>query len=113
MADLAASAVSLAGGATNLAGDEAYENKGRALFSRRLKIALSGQGLGTATHMIPAAALGFKKLVDCGSLYDVSNSKVIPAAVDPVNNAIVLGAGASNALADVTSATTYITVLGT
>ena len=67
---------------------------------------------GTPTNSIPAAAFGFTSLISCGNLVDIAGSKVIPAAVDPTRNIIILGGGASGAPADVTSAEAYIMVEG-
>jgi hypothetical protein len=77
---------------------------------RRVK--LTAATAGGATNTIGAAALGFTKLVDCGSLFDATNNKVIPAVVDPVNNVILLGAGTTLAVGDVTAVTGYINVIG-
>jgi hypothetical protein len=82
----------------------------RARYTRTCKVTLTGQG--TATNSIPAAAFGFTKLLSCGPLVDIANSVVVPAAVDPTRNIILLAGGASGALADVTSANAYITVEG-
>jgi hypothetical protein len=82
----------------------------RGLYTRRCKVVLSGQG--TATNSIPAAAFGFTTLISCGNLIDITNSKLIPAAVDPTRNIILLGGGAANIAQDITSAEAYITVEG-
>jgi hypothetical protein len=83
----------------------------RAQYIRRCKVVLSGQG--TATNPIPAAAFGFTKLLSCSPLVDITNAKLIPAAVDPTRNIILLGGGAANIAQDITSAESYITVEGT
>ncbi len=108
MADLAASAVSLTP-ATDLGAAEFYQ-EGRAYFTRRIK--LTSVSVGGATNKITASALGFKKLISCGSFFDSTNAKIIPAAVDPINNIILLGAGSSLAVGDLSSVTGYITVWG-
>jgi hypothetical protein len=82
----------------------------RSRYIRTCKVVLTGQG--TATNSIPAAAFGFTRLLSCGPLVDIANSVVVPAAVDPTRNIILLAGGASGALADVTSANAYITVEG-
>lgn len=108
MADLPSSAVSLQ--PTSLSEAEFWLTKRRGLFMRRIK--LTGASAGGATNRITAAALGFTKLVDCGSLFDSTNNKVIPAVVDPVNNVILLGAGTTLAVGDLSSVTGYINVSG-
>jgi hypothetical protein len=45
-------------------------------------------------------------------MHDTTNGKVYPAAVDPVNNIIVLGAGTTDAIGDATNLTGYISVTG-
>lgn len=77
---------------------------------RRIK--LTSVTVGGATNRILASALGFTKLVACSSFFDSTNNKIIPAAVDPVNNIILLGAGASLAVGDVSAVTGYISVQG-
>ena len=96
---------------TDIASSEwASPGKGnRGIYRRRVKVALTGQG--SATNSIPAAAFGFTQLLSCGPLVDITNSKVVAAAVDPTRN-IVLLADATGAPADVTSAASYITVEG-
>lgn len=69
-------------------------------------------GQGTAANPIPAAAFGFSKLLSCGPIVDVANTKVIPAVVDPTRNIILLGGGAGNIAQDVSSTEAYITVEG-
>ena len=81
----------------------------RGKYIRTCKVALTGQG--SAANSIPAAAFGFAKLLSCSPLVDITNSKVVAAAVDPTRN-IVLLADATGAPADVTSAASYITVEG-
>ena len=109
MADLLASQVSLT--PASLAEAEFYVSK-KAAFSRRVK--LTSVTVGGSTNKITAAALGFKKLVGCGNFHRTDGTPaIIPAAVDPVNNIILLGAGASNAVGDVTGATGHIVVTGT
>lgn len=81
------------------------------LVRKRLKLVLTGQG--GATNTIGARALGFELLISCGNLFDATNSKGYPAAVDPVNNIILLFDGsAAPAPVDVTSTATYITIVG-
>lgn len=110
MATLAASAVSLY--PTSGAEDYAEGKGSRDVIRRRLKLVLTGQG--GRTNTITAAALGLTKLIDCTALWDDSNTKGYPAVVDPVTNTIVLLDGsAAPAPVDVTSAATYITVIGT
>jgi len=108
MADLAASAVSLT--PTSLAEAEFWLTKRRGLFMRRIK--LTSVSVGGATNKITASALGFTKLVYCGAFFDSTNNKIIPAAVNPVNNIILLGAGSSLAVGDLSSVTGYISVAG-
>jgi hypothetical protein len=107
MADLTAAATSLY--PTDLRGSETYF-EGRKLFVRRIK--LTSVSVGGSTNRILASVLGFKTLVSCGSFHDTTNAKIIPAAVDPVNNIILLGAGASLAVGDLSSVTGYIVVWG-
>lgn len=84
----------------------------RNVVGRSLKLVLTGQG--GATNSIGAAALGFKTLLSCSSLWDATNSKIYPAVIDPVNNILILADGsAAPAPVDVTSTATYITVTGT
>ena len=82
----------------------------RGFYTRQCKLVLTGQG--TATNSIPAAAFGFTKLIASGPLIDITNSKVIPTAVDPTRNIVLIGGGAANVLQDITSAESYITVQG-
>lgn len=107
MADLATSAVSLF--PTGFRESEFY-NSTKGVFTRRVKLVLTGQG--GATNRITAAALGFKKLVNCGPLFDVTGAKVVPAVVDPVNNVILLGAPGTGVPTDVTTTVAYIVVIG-
>jgi hypothetical protein len=84
----------------------------RTVICRRLKLVLTGQG--TAANPITAAALGVDKLLRVSNLVDASNNKGYPAAVDPVNNIVLLFDGAAApAPVDVTAAATYILVEGT
>jgi len=111
MASLDKSAVTPYPAGDIAASEWASPGKGnRGVYTRRCKVVLSGQG--TATNSVPAAAFGFTKLLSCGPLVDITNSKVVPAAVDPTRNIILLAGGASGALADVTSAESYITIEG-
>jgi hypothetical protein len=82
----------------------------RSRYTRTVKLVLTGQG--TATNSIPASAFGFTKLLTCGPLIDITNSKVIPAGVDPTRNIVIIGGGAANIPQDITSAESYITVEG-
>lgn len=107
MADLLATQVSLQ--PTELSVAEFYLNK-KGLIIRRLK--LTSVSVGGATNKITAAACGLKKFVGCGNFFDSTNNVIIPAAVDSVNNIILLGAGASNAVADLSSDTGTITIWG-
>lgn len=108
MADISSSAVSLQ--PTSLGEAEFWLTKRRGLFLRRIKLtSITGGG---ATNRITASALGFTKLVWCSAFQDSTNSKIIPAAVDPVNNIILLGAGAAGAVGDVSAVTGYISVAG-
>lgn len=107
MADLASSAVSLT--PLSLAESEFYSNK-KGLVTRRVK--LTSVSVGGATNRITAAALGLKKVVSCSSFFDSTNNKIIPATVDPVNNIILLGAGAGGAVGDLAAVTGYMTVQG-
>ena len=108
MAALAPSAVSLF--PTSLAEAEDYGSM-KGIFWRRLKLVLTGQG--GSTNTIGAAALGFKKLVACGPLFDVTGAKITPAVVDPVNNVILLGAPGTGVPTDLTTTVAYIMVWGT
>ena len=108
MPDLAANAVSLTPAGDLSAGE--FFQEGRSYFTRRVK--LTSVSVGGATNKITASALGFNKLIDCGSFFDSTNNKVIPAAVDPIHNNILLGAGASLAVGDLSTVTGYITVSG-
>jgi 2-keto-3-deoxy-6-phosphogluconate aldolase len=108
MAALSPTAVSLF--PTSLAEAEDYTSM-KAVFFRRVKLVLTGQG--TLANPISAAALGFKKLVACGPLFDVTGAKVTPAVVDPANNVILLGAPGTGTPTDVTTTVAYITVWGT
>jgi hypothetical protein len=108
MANLAAANVSLF--PSSLAEAEDYTAM-KGVYYRRLKLNLAA--MGTAGNQIGAAALGFKKLLNCGPLWDSVGAKVIPAVVDPVNNVILLGAPASGTPTDLTTASGYITVWGT
>jgi hypothetical protein len=109
MADLVSSAVSLQ--PTGLREAEFYGAK-KGVFTRRVKLTSVTQG--GSTNKLTATALGFKSLVSCGNFHQTSGTPaVIPAAVDPVNNILLLGAGASNAVGDVTAATGYIVITGT
>lgn len=107
MAALAPTAVSLF--PPSFAEAEDYASM-KGIFFRRLKLVLTGQG--TAANSIGAAALGFKKLVSCTQLFDVTGAKVIPATVDPVNNVILLGAPGTGVPTDVTTTVAYIMVWG-
>lgn len=82
----------------------------RSMFTKRLVLNLTGQG--STTNVIPASALGFTKLLDSSPLYDAAGAKSYITVVDPVNNTLLIGAGAAGLPADVTSATAYITVTG-
>ena len=108
MSDLASSAVSLQ--PTSLSEAEFWLTKRRGLFMRRIKLTSITQG--GATNRLTAASLGFTKLVYCGNLHDTTAGKIVPAVVDPVNNIVLLGAGAANAIGDVTTTTGYISVAG-
>ena len=111
MASLAKTAVSAYPTGDIAASEWASTGKGnRGTYTRMCKVVLSGQG--TATNPIPAAAFGFTRLLACGPLVDITGAKVVPAAVDPTRNIVLLAGGASGALADVTSAESYITVQG-
>jgi hypothetical protein len=111
MATLAKSAVSLYG--TNAAAqvNNQFHSRAEALVWRRLKLVLTGQG--GQTNTITARVLGFAVIVNCSTLFDDTNNKGYPAAVDPVTNTIVLFDGsAAPAPVDVTSSEAYISVLG-
>jgi hypothetical protein len=90
MASLAKTAVSPYPTGDVAASEWASTGKGnRGLYTRTCKVVLSGQG--TATNSIPAAAFGFTRLISSGPLIDITNSKVIPTAVDPTRNIILVG----------------------
>ncbi len=112
MAALASTAVSLY---PTDGSAESYPNGqgDRSVVQRRLKLVLTGQGIAT-TDTIGAAALGFETLISCSTLYDATNNKGYPAAVDPANNIILLFDGAAApAPVAVTTTVAYITVIGT
>lgn len=109
MAALASTAVSLY--PTDGSAESFPNGKGdRSVIQRRLKLTLTGQG--GQTNTIGAAALGFKTLISCSSLFDDTNNLVYGAVVDPVANVVLLDAGNAGTPTDVT-ATAYITVVGT
>lgn len=109
MADLVPTAVTLQ--PTGLREAEYYTSR-KGTFTRRIKLTSVTQG--GSTNKLTASALGFRSLTSCGNFHQTSGTPaIIPAAVDPVNNVILLGAGASNAVGDVTAATGYIVVTGT
>lgn len=111
MATLAKSAATLYGSSAAVQVRNQIHSRAEELVWRRLKLVLTGQG--GLTNTITAHALGFSTLVSCSALFDATNSKGYPAAVDPVNNIIVLFDGAAApAPVDVTSTATYINVLG-
>jgi hypothetical protein len=112
MASLASSAVTPYPTGDIAASEWASPGKGnRGIYTRRCKVALTGQG-GT-TNTIPASAFGFNKLIACSNLVDISGAKVVGAAVDPTRNIIILGVAGTGVPGDVTSAESYITVEGT
>lgn len=82
----------------------------RDIITRSLKF--TAVSVGGATNTIGAAACGFKTFLACSSFFDSTNSKIIPAAIDPVNNVILLGAGSSLAVGDLSTVTGYITITG-
>lgn len=108
MAALGTGAVSLF--PTSLSEAEDYTAM-KGMFYRRLKLVLTGQG--TAANPIGASALGFRKLVSCSQLLDVTGNKVIPASVDTTNNIILLGAPGTGTPTDVTTTVANIVVWGT
>lgn len=110
MAALAATAVSYY--PTQLGSSELLGGLGqRGVVTKRLKLVLTGQG--GASNTIGATALGFKTLIGCSNLYDATNGKLYQAAVDPVNNVVLLSAIAADTVADVTTTAAYINVTGT
>lgn len=111
MAALATTAVSLYPTDTNLSEGYPRGKGSRGVVQRSVK--LTAVSVGGSTNTIGATALGFVKLLSCGNFLDTSNAKVIPAVVDPVNNVILLGAGSSLAVGDLSSVTGYISVVGT
>jgi len=112
MADLLASQVSLTPGVTSMSESEFFVARARTLMVRRIK--LTNAVVGGATNRILAAACGFKVLVHCGNFFNSTDSTIVPAVVDPINNIILLSAtSGSNAIADLgASKTGYITVYG-
>lgn len=82
----------------------------RHIITKSLALVLTGQG--GATNTINAATLGLGTLLSCSNLIDATNSKLYQAAVDPVNNVILLSAVAADTYADVTTTLAYITVTG-
>lgn len=110
MAVLARTAVSFAPLSVN---DSAwYEGgvSGKRNVARRLKF--TAVSVGGATNTIGAAALGFATITGCENFFDTTNNKVIPAVVDPVHNVILLGAGSSLAVGDLSTVTGYMIVRG-
>lgn len=84
----------------------------RTIFTRRLKLTLTGQG--GQTNTIGASALGFNTILETSNLFDDENNVGYPAVIDPVTNVILLLDGAAApAPVDVTSNAAYITVTGT
>lgn len=84
----------------------------RAIITRSLSIASLAQG--DTTDTIGAAALGLTTILDCGTLWDATNSKGYPTVIDPVNNIIILLDGsAAPAPVKLTTTLAYITVTGT
>jgi hypothetical protein len=110
MAALASTAVSLYPTSIGTSEFQSFGPGGVRMLVRRLKLVLTGQG--GATNTIGATALGFKTLVRCSNLLDVTNSKSYQAVVDPVNNVILLSAIAADTFADITTTVAYITVEG-
>lgn len=90
-----------------------YPDKGqRGIFTRRVKLVLTGQG--GQTNTVGAAALGFSSVYFCSNLFDDTNNVGYPAVVDPVLNIILfLDGAAAPAPVDVTTTAAYITVTGT
>src|SRR4030095_16398446 len=82
----------------------------RSMFTKRLVLDLTREG--STTDMFPGSALGFTKLLDSSALYDAAGAKSYITVVDPVNNTLLIGAGAAGLPADVTSANAYGTVTG-
>lgn len=107
MAALATSAVSFY---PTGSGSDLYVSHDQTVVTRRLKLVLTGQG--DLTEPITAAILGFSKLISCSNLVDTANAKIYLAGIDPVANALVFAATASDSNADVTSTAAYITVTG-
>lgn len=83
----------------------------RGVITRQVK--LTSVSVGGATNTIGASALGLSVILECSSFFDSTNSKIIPAAVDPVNNVVLLGAGSSLAVGDLSTVTGYMIVSGT
>jgi hypothetical protein len=110
MAALASSAVSLFPG--DIASSEwPSGGKGnRSRYTRNCKVVFTGQG--TVANPIPAAAFGFSRLLTCGAVIDVANTKVITAVVDPTKNIILIGGGSGNVAQDISSTEAYIMVEG-
>lgn len=112
MAALASSQVSLYPTAVGKAEFFPRGKDDRTVITRRLKITSLAQG--DATDTIGASALGFTEILDCGTLWDETNSKGYPTVIDPVNNRILLLDGsAAPAPVKVTTTAAYITVTGT
>jgi len=118
MASLAATAVApypgIGPSATALPPSEWFPcgTSNRSIIARRLLLTLTGQG--GLTNTIPAAALGVQDILEVSNLWDATNGKGYPAAVDMVNNTVVLLDGsAAPAPVDVTTTAGYITVIGT
>lgn len=81
------------------------------LVTRRLHLALTGQG--GQTNTMGAAALGFSTLISCSNLFDDTNNKIYPGVVDPVTNTVgLLDVATASAFVDVTSTDAYMTVTG-
>ena len=72
----------------------------RQLVERRLKITSV-----TAADTVTAAVLGLKKIISVSNAYNGTSAGVVPVAVNPVNNQLLIGAGP-------TAATIYLAVTG-
>jgi hypothetical protein len=115
MAALTSAAVSLYPGITPSATvsrpSEWYVgSKGSGIIGRSLALVLTGQG-GTL-NTINASALGFATIVSCTNLYDAEHGVVYPTVADPTTNTILVFSTDTQAIYDVTSTISYITVTG-
>lgn len=92
MADLAASAVTL--------NRDWFAGLQRNVRNKDVTLVLAA--MGTATNKIPAAALGFTKLLGGASLVKSDNTEIVLGVADSTGDNLLLKAAATNAPADFT-----------